>query len=93
MENHGKTIHDASHTIEKKKEMYMDVKLSSLDCGSNGKKNKIKKNILRITLIKDIQMNIPKSVIMKGKENLKNENEKNMNQKIKKKLSMMNLMK
>ena len=38
-------------------------------------------------------MNIPKSVIMKGKENQKNENEKNMNQKIKKKWSMMNLMK
>ena len=49
---------------------------------------------LRITLIKDIQMNKSKNVIMKGKENQKNENEKkNMNQKIKKKLSMMNLMK
>ena len=33
-----KTITDASHTIEKKKEMYMDVKLNSLDCGGNGKK-------------------------------------------------------
>ena len=62
--------------------MHMDVKLSSLNCGGN---DKIKKNILRITLIKDIQMNIPKSVIMKGKENQKHENEKNMNQKIKKK--------
>ena len=40
LENHDKSIHDASHTIEKKKEMYMDVKLSSLDYGGNGKKKK-----------------------------------------------------
>ena len=47
LENHGKTIHDASHTIEKKKEMYMDVKLSSLDCGGNGKKIKNKEKHIK----------------------------------------------
>lgn len=47
LENHEKTIHDASHTIKKKKEMYMDLKLSSLDCGGNGKKIKNKEKHIK----------------------------------------------